>query len=98
MIENFGNKIAQDIWEKDASLKLPADLHERAKALLTIMYNVSDLDDFKAQGQPPALRLHPLKGERKGDLAIDITKTSGWRITFQFKNGKFHNVAIEDYH
>lgn len=98
MIENFGNKIARDIWEKDESSKLPVALHERAKALLTIMYSVSDLKELSARGEPPALRLHKLKGDRKGDMAIDIDKTSGWRITFRFENGKFLNVKIENYH
>ncbi len=98
MIENFGNKIAQDIWEKNSSSKIPSEYHERAKALLTIMYNVSNLNELKAKGEPPALRLHKLKGDRQDDLAIDVDKTSGWRVTFRFANGKFLNVKIENYH
>jgi len=92
MIESFGNKLARDIWEKDFSKKLPKELCVRAKALLTIMYATADLSEFRAKGEPPSLRLHKLKGDRSGQLAIDISKTSGWRITFKFENGKFLDV------
>ena len=98
MIENFGNKVARDIWEKDRSPKFPSQFHERAKALLVIMYNLSDLSELKAQGELPALRIHKLKGDRQGDLAVDIDKTSGWRVTFRFAGGKFLDVKIENYH
>jgi proteic killer suppression protein len=98
MIENFGNRIAKDIWEKEFSKKLPNELSERAKALLTIMHATSNLSELRAKGEPPSLRLHQLKGDRSGQLAIDINKTSGWRITFRFENGKFLDVKIEDYH
>lgn len=59
---------------------------------------VESFEDLKNDGFPPNLRLHPLKGDRKGEWAIDIHKTSGWRITFQFENKEFFNVKIEDYH
>ncbi len=98
MIENFGNNIAKNIWERNTSSKLPREHHERAKALLTIMHAVDTLNELKVKGEPPALRVHPLKGDRRGTFAIDINKTSGWRITFKFENGKFLDVAIEDYH
>lgn len=98
MIESFGNKIAKDIWEKDSSRKLPTQHHDRAKALLTILHSTDSLEDLKAKATPPALRMHKLDGDRKGYFAIDIHKTSGWRIIFKFKNGTFQDVSIEDYH
>lgn len=99
MIENWGNKIAQDIWEKGFSSKIPKELHVRAKVLLTIMHSTDTLADLRIKGEPPSLRLHQLKGERKGELAIDIVnKTCPWRIVFKFKDGKFYDVKIEDYH
>lgn len=99
VIENFGNKIAQDIWEKDQSSKIPADIWVRTKALLTIMHATSTLNDLKLQGTPPALRAHKLKGDREGEIAIDIDgKSCPWRIVLKFKDGKFSDVKIEDYH
>lgn len=102
MIESFSRgkkgKLAKNIWVDDFAKLLPRKFHLRAKFLLQIMYATKSLDDLKYQGEPPALRLHKLKGDRKGELAIDIDKVSGWRITFEFIDNKFVNVGIEDYH
>ena len=96
MIHNFSNKIAKDIWESDFSKKLPADLYIRAKALLTMMHSTSTLDDLKIKGQPPNIRLHKLKADRKKEWSVTIGLP--WCITFEFRNGVFYNVKIENYH
>lgn len=96
MIVSFGNKIARDIWEKDESKSLPKELWIRSKALLTIMYNTSVIEDLKIRGQPPDIRLHKLKGDRKDYWSVTIKLP--WCITFRFKNGEFHDVVIENYH
>lgn len=96
MIQNFANKIAQDIWEEDKSKSLPQDMWIRAKALLTIMHSTNTLDDLKIKGQPPSIRLHKLKGDRKDQWSVTIKLP--WCITFQFKNGDFYDVKIENYH
>ncbi|MCM2280412.1 MAG: hypothetical protein NDI61_01040 [Bdellovibrionaceae bacterium] len=62
------------------------------------MEAVDSLDDLVSGGFPPSVRLHPLRGARKGEWAIDIHKTSGWRITFRFGQKEFFDVKIEDYH
>ena len=59
---------------------------------------LDDIDTLERTGHPPALRPHHLKGELKGRIAIDINKTSGWRITFIFESGVFKDVKIENYH
>lgn len=71
-------------------------MHRRAKVLLTIMHATDRLDDLQVKGQPPALRLHKLKGSMKGHWAIAID--GPWRITFKFESGEFIDVKIEDYH
>jgi toxin HigB-1 len=96
VIRNFGNKIAQDIWETDSSKSLPKELWIRAKALLTIMHSTSDMNDLKMKGQPPNIRLHKLQGNRKDEWSVTIKLP--WCITFKFKAGEFLNVKIEDYH
>ncbi len=96
MIRNFGNKIAQDIWETDNSKSLPRALWIRAKALLTIMHGTTELNDLKLKGQPPNIRLHKLKGDRKNEWSVTIKLP--WSITFKFKNGEFIEVKIENYH
>ena len=98
MIGNFANRVAKEIWEKVTSKALPAELHLRAKYLLEIMYSTHSLDELEKKGRPPALNMHHLHGNRRGERAIDITRTSGWRITFRFESGKFVDVKIENYH
>lgn len=96
MIRSFGNKIAQDIWETDSSKSLPKEFWIRAKALLTIMHGTTELSDLKLKGQPPNIRLHKLKGDRKNERSVTIKLP--WCITFKFKNGEFIEVKIENYH
>jgi proteic killer suppression protein len=96
VIRNLDNRIAQDIWESDRSKTLPRELWIRAKALLTIMHSTSDMSDLKIKGQPPNIRLHKLKGDRKDEWSVTIKLP--WCITFKFKNGEFLDVKIENYH
>ncbi len=44
----------------------------------------------------PGLRLHPLKGERKGTWAVSVS--GNWRITFDFSGPDVVEVDYEDYH
>ncbi len=98
MVKEFGNKVAFDLFHYGQTKKLPREYWKRAIYLLDIMDAVEFLDELKIKGFPPSLRLHPLKGLRKGVFAIDINKLSGWRITFIFKESDFYDVKIEDYH
>ncbi len=96
MIRNFANKSASEIWETNRTKILPKELWTRAKALLTIMHSTSSLNDLKIKGQPPNVRLHKLKGERRFEWSVTIHLP--WCITFRFKEGEFSDVKIENYH
>lgn len=96
MITSFKGRIAKDIWERNQSKSLPTDLWLRSKALLTIMHSTSSIEDLKIKGQPPDIRLHKLKGDRKEYWSVTIKLP--WCITFKFKNGEFSEVKIENYH
>lgn len=96
MIKNFGNRAAQEIWEYTSSKHLPKDLWIRAKALLTIMHSTSTINDLKIKGEPPTIRLHKLKGDRKNNWSVTIKLP--FCITFEYKNGEFFDVKIENYH
>ena len=41
-------------------------------------------------------RLHPLKGHRKGQWAVDVDRN--WRITFHFDGRDCDEINYEDYH
>ena len=96
MILCFANKPAQEIWETNSSKFLPKEHWLRAKALLTIMHATNDLGDLKIKGEPPTIRLHRLKGNRRDEWSVTIRLP--WCITFKFKNGDFFEVKIENYH
>lgn len=96
MIKNFGNRAAEEVWENSSSKIIPKELWLRAKALLTIMYSTSTINDLKIKGQPPNIRLHKLKGARKDEWSVTIKLP--WCITFKFKNSEFSDVKIENYH
>lgn len=98
MIKDFGNKMASDLFHKGTCKGLPRQYWKRAIHLLDVMEAVESLEELKSKGFPPSVRLHLLTGNRRGEWAIDIHKTSGWRITFQFIDNEFVDVKIEDYH
>jgi proteic killer suppression protein len=44
----------------------------------------------------PGLRLHSLKGSRKGTWAVDVS--GNWRVSFRFMGPDVEDVDYEDYH
>ena len=44
----------------------------------------------------PGLRLHPLKGDRRGTWAVTVS--GNWRVTFEFVGQEVNRVDYEDYH
>jgi len=44
----------------------------------------------------PGFRLHPLKGDRKGLWAIDVSRN--WRLVFRFVDSNAYEVDYKDYH
>lgn len=62
---------------------------EEILGLLDVARNPADLDI-------PGYRLHPLKGQRKGEWAVDVS--GNWRVTFRFEGEDATDVNYEDYH
>jgi proteic killer suppression protein len=96
MIVSFKGRVSKDIWTTNQSKTLPRDLWIRAKALLTITHATSTLNDLRIRGEPPSIRLHKLRGDRRDYWSVTIKLP--WCITFAFKNGEFADVMIENYH
>ena len=44
----------------------------------------------------PGLRLHELKGKRKGTWTVNVS--GNWRVTFKFRGVDVIDVNYEDYH
>jgi len=96
MIVSLEGKVAEDIWTTNMSKSLPKELWLRAKVIMTIMHATSSLEDLRLKGEPPTMRLHKLKGNRKNYWSVTIKLP--WSIIFKFKNGEFSEVKIENYH
>jgi proteic killer suppression protein len=56
------------------------------------------LDETSAVGNMdlPGFRLHPLKGDVAGLLAVTVT--GNWRIIFRFERGHASDVDLIEYH
>lgn len=97
MIENFGNKTAEDIANgkhgSSSAKKLPRVLHRRAEMLLDIIDASNSLGPMKVLGKND---LHKLRGNLKDYWSVTIQKP--WAIIFRFKDGVFSDVKILDYH
>lgn len=96
MIVSFKGKVSKDIWATNQSKTLSRELWIRAKALLTIMHATSTLDDLRIRGEPPSIRLHKLRGDKRKYWSVTIKLP--WCITFKFNNGEFSEATIENYH
>ena len=92
MIETFRHKGLRRLFEADDRSKLPPDMVERIRAILSFLDaagKVADMDQ-------PTLRLHALKGDLKGFWAVTVR--ANWRIVFRFADGKAQDVDFFDYH
>jgi len=93
MILDFADKETERIWKGEISRKLPREIQQLARRKLRMINNAQTLDDLRI---PPANRLEPLKGKRKGQHSIRINRQ--WRICFVWHNGNALRVQILDYH
>ena len=93
MIQNFKDKEAQKIFERQRSRKLPSEIQQVALRKLRMLNRAETLQDLRV---PPANRLERLVGNRVGQYSIRINDQ--WRICFGWKDGDATDVEIIDYH
>lgn len=92
MIESFRHRGLKRFYEDDDSRKLPPELVERIRDILTALDAALEVEELKR----PSFRLHPLKGALKGSWAVTVR--ANWRIVFRFSNGAVSDVDFIDYH
>lgn len=93
MIQNFKDKEAQKIFERQRSRKLPSEIQQVALRKLRMLNRAETLQDLRV---PPANCLERLVGDRVGQYSIRINDQ--WRICFGWKDGDATDVEIVDYH
>ena len=92
VIESFKHRGLKRCVEQDDSRRLPRDMVERIKYILTQLHAAEDIGDMDLH----SFNLHELKGNRKGTWSVIVR--ANWRITFRFTKGHALDVDFEDYH
>ena len=93
MIESFKSEETKQIWNGRRSTSFPNDIQNRALRKLRLIDSAQTLADLR---NPPGNNLEALRGDRKGQYSIRITRQ--WRICFVWDKGNANNVEIVDYH
>ncbi|MBN1959744.1 MAG: type II toxin-antitoxin system RelE/ParE family toxin [Deltaproteobacteria bacterium] len=96
MIKNFGNKLAEDLYDDKISKEVkhfPKDLYKTARRKLLFLHDAASINDLRI---PPGNRLELLKGKFKGFYSIQLHDQ--WRLVFRWQDGDAYNVAVIDYH
>jgi proteic killer suppression protein len=93
MIQSFGSKETEIIWQGIRSTKLPIEIQNTARRKLRMINNSIDINDLRV---PPANRLEKLIGDLKDFHSIRINDQ--WRIIFKWMDGHSYEVKIVDYH
>ena len=96
MIENFGNALAEDLFDDKrtkATRAFPPELSRAARRKLLYLHDAAELRDLRV---PPGNRLEGLKGNWKGFHSIRINDQ--WRVVFRWEGGNAFDVQVVDYH
>lgn len=92
MIKSFSHK-GLEIFHRTGKMTGIQAMHAgRLRLILTLLESAKKTSDMDA----PGLKLHPLKGDRKGIWAVTVQ--ANWRVTFRFQEGDAEIVDYEDYH
>lgn len=96
MIESFGGRLAEDLFDDKhtaATRRFPPELRRAARRKLQYLYDAAELADLRS---PPGNRLEMLKGDWKGYYSVRINDQ--WRVIFRWDGGAAHGVQVIDYH
>ena len=92
MIKSFKHRPLKKLFERDVSVGIPSELCPKIKKILLFLDSMEVLEGANI----PHWRLHRLKGNRKGQWAVDVS--GNWRIVFRFVEGNVEDVDLTDYH
>ena len=92
MIRSFKHKGLAKFFATGSKSGIQVRHAERLRLILGRLSAAAKPEDMRL----PGLRLHPLKGTRKGTWAVWVS--GNWRITFRFVKADAEVVDYEDYH
>jgi len=91
-IKSWSNSATRRLFETGKSAWPGLDIVKALNRLATLNA-ASRLDQI---GVLKSVGLHLLKGNRKGQWAVNVN--GPWRVCFRFKDGHAYDVEIVDYH
>ena len=92
MIKSFRHRGLERYFLKGTKAGIQAKHEKRIRLILGRLHAPTSPGDMDL----PGLRLHPLKGKRKGAWAVSVSGNG--RITFVFDGVDVVDVNYEDYH
>ncbi|GAB2606006.1 type II toxin-antitoxin system RelE/ParE family toxin [Nitrincola alkalisediminis] len=92
MIISFIHKGLEKFYKSGKTSGVQAKHAKRLRLILTNLDQAETPEDMDL----PGLRLHELKGSRKGIWSVSVS--GNWRITFRFTGKDAEIVNYEDYH
>ncbi len=92
MIKQFRHRGLERYFLKGTKAGIQAKHEKRLRLILARLHASTCPQDMDL----PGLRLHELKGKRKGSWAVSVS--GNWRITFIFDGVDAIDVDYEDYH
>ena len=91
MINGFRHRGLERYFLKGTKAGIQVKHEKRIRLILGRLYVSTSPRDMDL----PGLKLHPLKGKRKGAWAVSVS--GNWRITFAFDGVDVVDVNDEDY-
>lgn len=92
MIKSFKHRGVEKYFFKGLKSGIQAKHAKRLRLILARLDASTCAQDMNL----PGLRLHELKGKRKGAWSVNVS--GNWRLTFQFDGPDAILVDYEDYH
>ena len=92
MIRSIRHKGLRDYWTKGQVKGVDARWRRKLRRILAAL----EAADEPGQMNYPGAYFHPLKGDRRGEYAVRLTRNV--RVTFGWSDEGAVNVDIEDYH
>lgn len=92
MIKSFIHKGLERFYATGSTVGIQAKHAAKLRLILTNLDQSANANDMDL----PGLRLHPLKGARRGIWAVSVS--GNWRVTFRFRGTDVEIVNYEDYH
>ena len=92
MIKSFIHKGLEKFYRTGSKAGIQAQHTDRLRLILAQLNQAKIVKDMDI----PFLKLHELKGDRKGIWSVKVQ--ANWRITFRFHEGDAETINYEDYH